>query len=238
MVLAQRSVDEKTNEITTVLLLLEILDITGCIITADAMCCQREIVQQITQNKGDYVLSLKENQPALYEYAQTYFEDAVAHPQWYQEMTFCETINKEHGRIEKRSYYLSSDLSGLESVREWAGLASIGMVRSHILKGESETIETRYAITSLDNVEVFARALRSHWSIENGLHYSLDVSFNEDHSRIRKDNAPENMAVVRHFALSALKQLTFPNAASIKRKRKICAYDLNVLSSALNLIFL
>lgn len=238
MVLAQRCVDEKTNEITTVPLLLEMLDITGCIITADAMSCQREIVQQIADGKGDYVLSLKENQPALYEYAQTYFEDALAHPQWYQEMTFCETIDKEHGRIEKRSYYLSSNLSGLGSVKEWAGLTSIGMVRSHILKGEIQTTETRYAITSLDHVEVFARALRSHWSIENGLHYSLDVSFNEDHSRIRKDNAPDNLAVVRHFALSALKQLCFPKNASVKRKRKLCAYNLNLLASAVDLILL
>lgn len=112
------------------------------------------------------------------------------------------------------------------------------MVRSHVSVGEVESSEIRYAITSLKSVQVFAHAWRKHWGIENGLHYCLDVSFNEDHSRIRMDHAPDNMAVVRHFALSALKQLPEPKRASIKRKRKLCAYDLDYLSSAVDLILL
>ena len=236
MVLGQRCVEEKTNEITTVPLLLKLLDINGCIVTADAMSCQREITKAIVDGQGDYVLRLKENQPMLYEYAETYFTDAVENPQWYPEMTSCETLEKGHGRIEKRTYYLSSNLSGFEATGDWAGLAGIGMVCSRVSIGDKETVEMRYAITSLKDVGEFARALRTHWSIENGLHYCLDISFNEDHSRIRKDNAAENLAVVRHFALSALKQIQSPKRASIKRKRKICAYDLNLLASVLNVI--
>ena len=236
LVLGQMCVEEKTNEIPTVPLLLELLDISGCIVTADAMSCQREIVKKITKSEGDYVLSLKENQPTLYEYAETYFKDAIEHPQWYPEMTSCETVDKGHGRIERRTYYLTSDLSGLENIGDWSGLAGIGMVCSHITTGETESSETRYAITSLSSVDTFAHAMRKHWGIENGLHYCLDVSFNEDHSRIRKDHSPDNLAVVRHFALSALKQLPGPRRASIKRKRKICAYDLNLLASAVDLI--
>lgn len=236
LVLGQLCVEEKTNEITTVPLLLELLDISGCIVTADAMSCQRGITKKIIEGDGDYVLSLKENQPALYEYAQTYFTDALENQKWYPEMTSCSTIDKGHGRIEKRDYYLTSDLSGLKTAKDWSGLVSIGLVCSKITKGEDESFEMRYAITSLKDVEAFAHAMRSHWGIENGLHYCLDVSFNEDHSRIRKDNAPDNLAVVRHFALSALKQLPYPKRASVKRKRKICAYDLDFLASAVDLI--
>ena len=238
LVLGQMCVEEKTNEIPTVPLLLDLLDISGCIVTADAMSCQREIAKKITDGKGDYVLSLKENQPTLYEYAETYFKDALEHPQWYPEMTTFETLDKGHGRIEKRTYYLSSDLSGLANAKNWSGLAGIGMVCSRVTTGEVETSETRYAITSLNSVDTFAHAMRRHWSIENGLHYCLDVSFNEDHSRIRKDHAPDNLAVVRHFALSVLKQLSEPKRASIRRKRKICAYDLDLLASAVDLILL
>ena len=238
LVLGQKCVEEKTNEIPTVPLLLELLDISGCIVTADAMSCQREITRKITDSEGDYVLGLKENQPTLYEYAETYFSEALEHPQWYPEMTTCETVDKGHGRIEKRTYYLTPDLSGLANINDWPGLAGIGMVYSHVTTGEVETSEIRYAITSLKDVDVFAHAMRTHWSIENGLHYCLDVSFNEDHSRIRKDHAPDNLAVVRHFALSALKQLPEPKRASIKRKRKLCAYDLDLLASAVDLILL
>lgn len=236
LVLGQMCVEEKTNEIPTVPLLLELLDISGCIVTADAMSCQREITKKITDGEGDYVLSLKENQPTLYEYAETYFKEALEHPQWYPEMTSCETVDKGHGRIEKRTYYLTPDLSGLANAKDWPGLAGIGMVCSRVTTGEVVSSETRYAITSLKSVDTFAHALRKHWSIENGLHYCLDVSFNEDHSRIRKDHAPENLAVVRHFALSALKQLPGLKRASIKRKRKICAYDPDLLASAVDLI--
>ena len=238
LVLGQLCVEEKTNEIPTVPLLLDLLDISGCIVTADAMSCQREITKKIIDGEGDYVLSLKENQPALYEYAETYFKDAIEHPQLYPEMTSCETLDKGHGRIEKRTYYLSADLSGLGNARDWSGLAGIGMVCSHVTTGEVESFEVRYAITSLRSVDLFSHAMRKHWGIENGLHYCLDVSFNEDHSRIRKDHAPENLAVVRHFAISALKQLAEPKRASIRRKRKICAYDLDLLASAVNLILL
>ena len=118
LVLGQMIVEEKTNEITTIPLLPELLDINGCIVTADAMSCQREIAKKITHGKGDYVLSLKENQPTLYEYAQTYFDDALKNPQWYPEIQSYETLDKGHGRIERRRYYLTSDLAGLANAKE------------------------------------------------------------------------------------------------------------------------
>ena len=202
------------------------------------MNCQREIAKKITDGEGDYVLSLKENQPTLYEYAETYFRDALEHPQWYPEMRSCETLDKGHGRIEKRTYYLSPELSGLEKAQNWPGLAGIGMVYSHVTMGETKSFEVRYAITSLKSVSAFAYAMRNHWGIENGLHHCLDVSFHEDRSRIRKDHSPDNLAVVRHFALSALKQLPLSERFSVKRRRKVCAYDLDLLASAVDLILL
>ena len=143
-------------------------------------------------------------------------------------------MDKGHGRIERRTYYLTSDLSGLVNAKEWFGLASMGMVCSHIITGETETTEVRYAMTSLKSVDAFANALRKHRGIENGLHDCLDVSFREDSSRIRKDRAPDNMAVVRHFVLSALKQIQKTKRASMKRKRKICVYDLDLLSDVVD----
>ena len=120
-----------------------------------------------------------------------------------QARTIYETVDKGHGRIEKRTYDLSSDLSGLEHAADWSGLSGIGMVRSQAAVGEAMSSEICYAITSLKSVERFAHARRKHGGIENGLHDCLDVSFNEDHARIRTDHVPENLAVVRHFALSA-----------------------------------
>ena len=142
------------NEISTVPLLLELLDISGCIVTVGAVSCQREITKKIIDCKGDYVLSLKENQPMLYEYAETYFKDVLEHPQCYPEMILYETVDKGHGGIEKRTYYLSSDLSRLDNAADWSGLAGF-MIRSHVSIGEVEASEIRYAITLLKSVEVF-----------------------------------------------------------------------------------
>ena len=127
-----------------------------------------------SKEKWLYVLSLSENQPTLHEYAETCFKDALEHPQWYPEMTSYETVDKEHGKIEKRTYYLSSDLSGLENAADWSGLSGFGMVRSQVTVGEVESYEIRYTINSLKSVEQFAHAWRKHWRIENGLHYCLD----------------------------------------------------------------
>lgn len=236
LVLGQRSVEEKTNEIPTVPLLLAMLDISGCIVTADAMSCQKETVRKVIDGKGDYVISLKENQPTLHEYAAVYFDDALRNRHLYPEMSTITTTDKGHGRLEVRTYYLTTDLSGIENLQDWPGLAGIGMVKTRVMTGDTESEDVRFAITSMSDVTQFSNALRTHWSIENSLHYSLDISFNEDHSRIRTDHAPENMAVIRHFAISALKQLPSPKNASIKRKRKLCAYDNDLLASAIALI--
>ena len=236
LVLAQKAVGEKTNEIPEVPKLLRMLDLKGCTVTADAMSCQSAITQTIIDQQGDYALALKENQPTLLAYAETNLKAYVDQREIYPDITSCVTTDKGHGRIEVRRYYLTTDLDGLEESKQFPGMKAIGMVQSAVTKGEQTIVEYRYYITSLTDVEQFAYSVRSHWSIENSLHYSLDISFNEDHSRIRKDNAPENLAIIRHFALSALKQLPRRSSTSIKTLRKRASYHRPTLSLALSFL--
>jgi predicted transposase YbfD/YdcC len=238
LVLAQKAVGEKTNEITEVPRLLRFLDLEGCTVTADAMSCQSTITQVIAEQKGNYVLALKANQPALLAYAETNLKPYVDQRQICPDITRHQTTDKGHGRVEVREYFLSTDLDGSAESSRFAGIKAIGMVRSSVTKGEETTVEYRYYITSLTDVEAFAYSVRSHWSIENCLHYSLDISFNEDDSRIRKDNAPENLAIIRHFVLSALKQVPHNSRTSIKALRKRASYDRTLLSLALSFLAL
>lgn len=198
--LAEVTVPEKTNEITAVPELLDLLYIEDAIITADSMSCQKKIVEQITSQKADYCIALKENHPVLCKDVADYFADAV------DAAPFCRTMEKDHGRIEIRSYYLSTDIEWLEQKEEWKGLRAIGMVRSRVLEGEKERVFIRYFLTSLTDISEFSGAVRKHWSIENQLHWCLDVIFREDAARARKDNSPLNMNVLRKMALSLLNQ--------------------------------
>ena len=231
VVLGQLATDEKSNEITAVPELLAALDITGTIITTDAMSCQKEIVKKIIEKKADYTIALKENQPTLYEYVHDYFSSAITEKQFYPEVSSSQTTEKGHGRIERRTYYLSAEIEWLENRTDWAGLAAIGMVHSHVERNGVISEENRYYITSLVDVKQFASAVRSHWGVENSLHWCLDMTFHEDYSRIRKDHSAENMAVVRHMALNILKQ--HPAKISLARKRRRCSYDDAFLASVL-----
>ena len=238
MVLGQIAVPEKTNEITAVPELIKMLDIGGCIITADAMSCQKAIVSEIIGKKAEYVIGLKGNQSGLLEYAELLYEGIRKEPGLY-EVKSITTVNKGHGRQEVRTYYLSTELSGLHQQREWKGLKAIGMVHSVItdIKTGEVTEAYRYYITSLTDIDTFARAVREHWGIEASLHYVLDVSFQEDASKIHKDNAPDNMAVVRHFVIAALKFLPVRKKnVSASRKRKMCGRNPDLLLQALELI--
>ena len=234
MVLGQLATDEKSNEITAVPELLNILDISGCIITADAMSCQKEIVKRIRENGADYVIGLKENQPTLRNETEEYFTSALETPQFYPHVSKIVKHDQGHGRIETREYYLCTDPDYLKLHIEWKDLNSVGMMKSRIIQNEAETEETHYYISSLTDVNTFADAARSHWGVENSLHWCLDVTFREDSSRMRKDHSAENFAVVRHIVLNTLKNM--PDKMSVARRRRHCAYDDAYLASVLRSI--
>lgn len=210
LVLGQRKVDEKSNEITAIPELLRLLDVSGCIVTIDAIGCQTEIAEQIIDQEADYVLTVKENQGHLYEDIDLFFQ--LAHQNDFQKInyTFDRTVNKGHGRIETRQCWAISGEDSLQFLRDheqWKGLRTIAKVNSQRQVKSKITIETRYYISSLPNdAKKILQAARSHWGVENSLHWVLDVAMGEDDSRIRKDNAPENMAALRRIALNLLKQ--------------------------------
>lgn len=216
LVLGQIKTDEKSNEITAVPQLLDVLEVEGCVITADAMSCQRDIAKKITEKKADYVLGLKGNQESLHEEVKLYFDNmSVA--------SKAATKEKGHGRIETREYFLETDIDWLLQKPYWKHLNAIGMVKSKVLEKGIQRKETRYFLTSLTDVNAFAKATREHWGIENSLHWVLDVAFNEDRCRMRKDNSGENFAVIRHVAVNLLKK--DDSKMSLKAKRLRCAYD-------------
>lgn len=226
LVIGQVKVDEKSNEITAIPQLLKILEIQGCIITIDAMGTQKEIAQKIIQRGGDYILSLKGNQGNIHQDVKQLFN-------WVHKTNFeniphevCSTINKGHGRIEIRRHWLLSSVEHLIDAHLWSGLKRVGLIESERrIEGKPPTIERRYYLLSLDGgVERFARAVRSHWCIENQLHWCLDVAFNEDDCRIRSGYAPENMSLIRHIALNLLGQETSVRAGK-KAKRKKAGWD-------------
>jgi len=210
IVLGQRKVDEKSNEITAIPELLKVLAISGCIVTIDAMGTQTHIAKTIIDAHADYVLSVKENQGHLYEDISVLFAVDQEQNFKYASLEYAKTINKGHGRIDIRECWSTSNPEYLALVRgfkNWAGLKSIAMVICTRIIGDKETKYIRYYITSLpSDAKRILSAVRKHWSIENGLHWTLDVALNEDHSRVRKDQAPENFAVLRHIALNLLKQ--------------------------------
>lgn len=232
LVLGQEKVTDKSNEITAIPRLLKKLDLTGAVVTIDAMGCQTAIAQQIIEQKGDYVLSLKGNQGTLHEDVKTWFTSALA------PSIGSTTIDGDHGRVETRSVQVSDNIDWLQGRHpHWPGLKSIiAVTATRELKDKTET-ETRYFISSLDGSDParLGRAVRAHWSVENNLHWVLDVAFDEDSNRTRSGNSAANLAIVRHIALNLIKGES-ASKVGVKTKRAKAGWNTDYLLKILGII--
>lgn len=209
LMLGQIAVADKSNEITAIPLLLELLDLEGSIVTIDAMGCQKEITAAIRKQKADYVLALKDNHPTLHQAVRDIFMGHADETRMDPTMRRWKTVDRNHGRTEIREYVIAAAPPELDPHGEWTDLHSIGMVYRMRDDGSTVSEEVTCHLSSLPpQVKRFARAVRSHWGIENQLHWSLDVTFAEDQSRLRKDHGPENAALLRRVALSVIKSDT------------------------------
>ena len=223
LVLGQVAVPAKSNEITAIPLLVELLDLKGCIVTIDAIGCQKEIVEAIRDQEADYVLALKGNQETLHEDVANFFIDALERDFAGIDHRYLKTVEEGHGRHEIRHYYVVDVPEAIRQQHGWRDLRSLGMVFSEQQVGDREPEgDTRFYISSLEpKVKTFARAVRGHWGIENRLHWSLDVTFAEDQSRVRKDHGPRNLGMLRRLALSILQQDT--SCKDSLRGKRLCA---------------
>jgi len=206
LVLGQIKTDEKSNEITAIPELLKSLELKGCLVTIDAMGCQKNIAEVILEQEADYLLAVKDNQPTLHQAIQNYFEEANKANFEDYNIDFAETYDKAHGRIESRRCWVAYDaLPRIDGSENWEGLQTIVMVESERTVKEKTTIEHRYYISSTVGTAAYLlNGSREHWGIENSLHWRLDIAFREDESRIRKGNGAENFAILRHIALNLL----------------------------------
>jgi predicted transposase YbfD/YdcC len=235
VVLGQEAVDTKSNEITAIPELLQSLELKGAVVTIDAMGCQKEIAKQIVDGGGDYVLCAKDNQPTLHAAAVDHF--LKVHEEEFVGANCRHHVTREsgHGREEERHYYVTPIPESLRvQAPQWSKLQSLGQVISYTTRDGKETSEVRYYISSLTpKAKRFAEAVRGHWGIENSMHWVLDVTFQEDQSRIRKDYGPDNFALLRRVALTLIKRDT--SRGSVRRKRKRAAWSnealLNILLS-------
>jgi predicted transposase YbfD/YdcC len=240
LVLGQIKVEDKSNEITAIPELLHVLELEGCVVTIDAMGCQKKIAAQIKAAGADYVLALKGNHATVHQEIREYFDDAVppgadkntVHPEG---MDFYETVEKGHGRIETRRYWHTEDIDWFEDKHLWRGLRSVGMVESiREVKGE-KSVERRLYLASLEtDAKRFGEAVRGHWGVENPLHWSLDVTFGEDQSRARTKYAAQNLATLRRIALNILKKDN-SKKLPVRRKRMFAALDDNYLKNLLGI---
>ena len=225
LVLGQQATDEKSNEITAIPALVERIDLEGALVSIDAMGCNPDIAQSILDADADYLLAVKDNQPTLHAEIRSYFDTAPSN-----KLERVQTVEKGHGRLEIRNYTVSHEVDWTTPERSYPGefrfpkLAAIAMVESRTERDDKIETERRSYISSRAlSSTAFADAVRSHWAIENKLHWILDTTFKEDPSRLRVGHGAKNMAVVRHFALNLVRQAN--DKRSIKRRRKRASYD-------------
>lgn len=220
LVLGQEKVSDKSNEITAIPKLLERLDIAGAVVTLDAMGCQRQIAQQIIDQGGDYVLSLKGNQGSLHDDIKTFFRSHLSPD------AAVSTHDGGHGRVETRTARVTDDIGWLQARHDWPGLRSIIAVTGRRELPGKTTEETRYFVSSLgaNDPDKLARVVRAHWSVENNLHWVLDIAFDEDSNRTRQGHSAANLAIVRHMALNLIKQET-STKVGVKTKRLKAGWD-------------
>jgi predicted transposase YbfD/YdcC len=231
LVLGQAKVAEKSNEITAIPDLLDLLTLKGATVTIDAMGCQKEIAKKIKDKEADYVLALKGNQGTLSEDVELFFTEQKARKFRDTTISRHQTLEKSHGRIETRTYTAIGDIAWLEERHDWAGLCSIIMVESvrEIIGGKTES-ETRFYISSLGaDAERQGEAIRSHWGVENSHHWVMDMVFRDDECRIRKANAPANFATIKHIAGNLMRRAA--GKKSMRVKRRLAAWDDAYLAS-------
>lgn len=222
IVMGQVKTDVKSNEITAIPELLDLLVVEGCVVTIDAMGTQKDIAKKIRTKKAEYVLAVKENQPTLYKDIEDYFETALEDKTGDFEVEKHVQIEKGHGRVEKRIYYYSHDIKWMPQKQEWKDLRGIGMViRESTEKGKT-TKDVRYYISSIEkDIDLFAKAVRKHWGVE-AMHWNLDVTFREDEMRSRKDYLPENLGALKRIALNMLKRETSVKKSMNVKRQKAC----------------
>lgn len=235
LVMGQLACDEKSNEITAIPKLLEMLDINGCIITIDAMGTQKDIAQKIISKNADYILVVKENQKSLYNDIKLYIDDIRKDTDVISSESYHKTVEKGHGRIESRICVISEEIGWLCQKDEWAGIQGIGAIYSIIEENGKKSKQNHYFIYSCKGLSAkeILKHKRSHWSIENSLHWVLDMAFREDESRARKDNSAENFNVLRQIALNILKsEKSFKG--SITDKQFKCLLDSRYFDQIVN----
>jgi predicted transposase YbfD/YdcC len=224
LVLGQRATAEKSNEITAIPELLSTLSLAGCTVTIDAMGTQTAIAAAIQERGADYVLAVKDNQPKLAESIEDFWRSFRAHPAVHTPHSFCESVEKGHGRIETRRCYVFDQLDCLYKPQQWPGLRSFVVLESERLIGDKTTGEQRLYISSMaGDAQKISHAIRSHWAVENRLHWIMDVSLNDDQMRTRTKAAAHNLAVVRHITLNLIRLDPIKRKGGIKARRLIAA---------------
>ena len=237
LVLGQRKIEDKSNEITALPELLQVLALEGCIVTVDALGCQTDIAETIVNRGADYVLAVKENQGKLHEDLKDLFDGATDVKFREVPHRHAQQVTKDHGRLEIRECWVITDAEYLEFVRRheaWKNLRSLIRIHTEVKRGRKRSADTRYFISSLQATpQEMLAAVRGHWGIENGLHWVLDVVFREDDSRVRQDHAAENFAVLRHIAVNLLNRAR-NGKDSIKTLRLRAGWDENFLAQLIS----
>jgi predicted transposase YbfD/YdcC len=237
LVVGQIKTDSKSNEITAIPELLQLLAIKGCIVTIDAMGCQTAIAHQIRDQGGDYLLALKGNHKKAYTAVKQHFHQHIEHQlAWRTAENFFDAFDDSHGRTVRRRVWTITDIAPLPELAHWPGLQSVIVVETIRMAHQQAPVTSDYRVyisSLVRSATAFVTMIRQHWDIENKLHWSLDVTFNEDRCRIRKDHAPENVTAARHIALNLLRQ-EHSHRMSLRQKRLLCSLDEHYLLTVLS----